>query len=166
MKYFLLIFIVLISHLGSAQERGEPSVSLTINGFVKQSATYKLSDSTAFKETVIDSLEIYNHEMKYRKTLRNVRGVLLKEVLDKAGIKMDSPKNYSEIYFTCTATDGYMVVFSWNELYNTIVGKRAVLITSLDGKQSSVISLISAADEATGRRYVYNISTITVNRGN
>ena len=35
-------------------------------------------------------------------------------------------------YFTCIASDGYKVVFSWNELFNTVAGNTVYIVTSKD----------------------------------
>ena len=171
MKY-LLLFVLLHAFSGSygQEKRGERSVEFTVEGEVKKSIRFSFADAAKFTKVEVDSVMILNHEMKYRKTIHHIRGVLLRDIIREAGIKMDSPKLLSEYYFTCTATDGYMVTFSWNELFNTSIGKKVIIITSVDGKEASAmeegLTLLSGDDEATGRRFVYNISKVSVNRAN
>ena len=106
--------------------------------------------------------------MEPRKTIRNIKGVLLKDVIDKAAIDGESQKLLSEYYITCIASDNYKVVFSWNELYNSIIGESIMIITEADGKKAEQledrIALLSAADRATGRRYVKGLQKIVIDR--
>ena len=106
------------------------------------------------------------HERK--RAIKNIKGVLLKDVLEKAGLNEEKPKLFSEFYFTCIATDGYKVVYSWNELFNTDIGAQVLVITEEDGKKADAINdhiaILSPLDKATGRRYVQNLQEIKVER--
>ena len=66
------------------------------------------------------------------------------------------------------ATDGYVVTFSWNELYNTAIGKDVLVAWEKDGKPLDVregqLLLISGQDIKTGPRHVRNLSSIEVLR--
>jgi hypothetical protein len=79
-----------------------------------------------------------------------------------------SPKILSEFYMVCIASDNYKVVFSWNELFNTEVGKHVIIITGENGKTGMElgdrIALLSSADDATGRRFVKGLKKIIVER--
>ena len=71
-------------------------------------------------------------------------------------------------YFTCIASDGYKVVFSWNELFNTATGNTVYIFTSkdhtsIDALDESILP-ISTAEFRTGRRYVKNLQSIIVRR--
>ena len=91
---------------------------------------------------------------------------MLKDIIDKAVIDISSPKLLSEIYITCMASDNYKVVFSWNELFNTDIGKHVMVITESDGKSAKDgqdrIAIISTADQATGRRFVKSLTKIII----
>ena len=71
-------------------------------------------------------------------------------------------------YFTCIASDGYKVVISWNELFNTVAGNTVYIVTSkdhtyIDALDESILP-ISTADVRTGRRYAKNLQSIIVSR--
>ncbi len=89
-------------------------------------------------------------------------------MFEKAGLNEEKPKLFSEYYFTCIATDGYKVVFSWNELFNTEVGHKVMIISEAGGKRTEDlddhIAIISPLDKATGRRYVKKLQEIKVER--
>ena len=106
--------------------------------------------------------------LERKRVIKNIKGVLLKDVLAKAVLNEEKPKLFSEFYFTCIASDGYKVVFSWNELFNTDIGDHVLIITEQDGKKAETINdciaILSPRDKATGRRYVQNLRTIRVER--
>ena len=83
-------------------------------------------------------------------------------------INAESPKVLSEYYFVCKANDGYTVVYSWNELFNTAVGDAAYIVTEKDGRPASsmddTVLMISPKDFKTGRRHVKSLTTIDVKR--
>jgi hypothetical protein len=137
-------------------------------GKVKNKLSFSLKDLADFKAKNLDSLVIYNHLMEPRKTIRHIKGVLLKDIIDKAVIEVESPKLSSEYYITCIASDNYKVVISWNELYNSVVGESIMIITEANGKTANQledrIALLSAADKATGRRYVKGLQKIIIDR--
>ncbi|MBK9592619.1 MAG: hypothetical protein IPO32_14365 [Crocinitomicaceae bacterium] len=64
----------------------------------------------------------------------------------------------NEFYFIFTASDGYKVVFSWNEIYNSHAGNQFFILTEMEGKKigemNQRIVFISTADLQTGRRYI------------
>jgi len=171
MKYLFLfasLFVYTFSFAQAKDRVKQKPYSFSVEGEVNQKISFTLEDATKYSSIFIDSLVIYNHLMEKRKTYKNIKGVLIKDVVNTAGIKMEKPKLLSEFYFTCIAHDGYKVVFSWNELFNTAVGKKAIVVTSIDGKPvqdgNDGMIILSAADEATGRRLVFDLEKIIVNR--
>ncbi|WP_300484833.1 molybdopterin-binding protein [Flavobacterium sp.] len=116
----------------------------------------------------LDSLQIRNHALQYKSTLRNCKGILLKEVLHKIALDAPSPKVLSEFYIVCIATDGYKVVFSWNELFNSPTGEHTLILMEINGistsSQKDGIAILTPTDFATGRRYVKNLKSIKIER--
>lgn len=151
-----------------AQKSVAPTESFIVEGNVKQSQTFTFSDLAVLPVVKIDSLVITNHLLERKSSLKNIKGVLLKDILGKLTIGQANPKLLSEYYFVCIASDNYKVVFSWNEIFNNETGKHVLLITELDGKQgtgmNNRMALISALDEATGRRYVKGLQKIIIER--
>src|SRR6185295_15772245 len=158
MKKLIIFFsFITITLALSAQKNIETTDRISLEGKVKTKLNFSLKDLDAFPSKHIDSIVIYNHLMEPRKTIRNIRGVLLKDLIDKAGIDNDNAKLLSEFYITCIASDNYKVVYSWNEVFNTANGDSIIIITEADGKKadqfSDRIAMLCAADKATGRRY-------------
>ncbi len=168
MKYLALVFSLLIVSITQAQKNNLATEKFIIDGDVKNSVTFSLSDAGSFARHSIDSLVIYNHLQERKRVIRNIRGVLLKDVILKAGLNEENPKLFSEFYFVCIASDNYKVVFSWNEVFNTDIGNKILVITEEDGQKAETlndhIAILSPLDKATGRRYVQNLKQIKVER--
>lgn len=161
----LIIALTLFITLGAfAQEKVTPTDHFSVEGRVKNPQTFSLADINALKKySISDSVIVTNHAGQYKSTTNALRGVLIKDVLAKIVFDAESPKVLSEYYFTFIASDGYKVVFSWNELYNTATGDKAYIIT--DGiKPDQQIAIIVPTDLKTGRRFLKALQTIKVNR--
>ena len=100
--------------------------------------------------------------------MKNINGVLLKDILSAIPFNNENPKVLSEYYIECVATDGYIVIFSWNEIFNSETGKHVMIITSKNGTNAGQlddrIALITPTDQATGRRYVKWLNKIIIHR--
>jgi hypothetical protein len=162
---FVLLFLA-ATCIARSQENTPPTDRFSIDGKVKNSFSFSLEEAGQYAKIGVDSLVIYNHLMQRRRTIKNIKGILLRDIIEKAVIDVQSPKILSEFYITCIAADNYKVVFSWNELFNTEIGKKVMIITESDGVQAKdgkdKIALMSAADQATGRRFVKGLSKVII----
>ncbi|RZJ64264.1 MAG: molybdopterin-binding protein [Flavobacterium sp.] len=163
MKYLILFaFFVCVSL------QAQVTTSITVEGQIAKPFTVKFDDLKSYKSQSIDSVTIWNHKMERKSSLKGIKGVLLKDVLEKAEFSVNSPKFLSEFYIVCIADDGYKVVFSWNEIFNSETGNKALIVTEIGGKptisQKEGLILITPTDKATGRRYVKNFSKILIQK--
>lgn len=144
--------------------------SLKILGRVKSSVVYRLGDLDTFTQISAKDQFIYNHNGSLKQRISGIKGIPIKRLLADVEFdyKTEMPKSLNEFYFVCVASDGYKVVFSWNEIYNTEIGNGVLLITEMDGKKLVDINqrllLISTSDLKLGRRYVKGLSRIEVCR--
>ncbi|MGZ8524937.1 MAG: molybdopterin-binding protein [Chitinophagaceae bacterium] len=166
MKKILVISFIVITNNILAQEKINATNQFSVQGKIKNQLNFSQNDLTAFASHFIDSVVIYNHLMQPRKTIKNIKGVLLKDILEKAAIDAGSPKLLSEFYITCIASDNYKVVFSWNEIFNSDTGDQLLIITEGNGQKgdemADSIALLSPSDRATGRRYVKGLQKIVI----
>jgi hypothetical protein len=165
-KCFLFIIgFFAVSHL-QAQIKVTPTDQFVVEGKIKKTFTFSISDAAGYRQVGLDSIAILNHLLQRKNIIKQVKGILLKDVLSKIELDAASPKLYSAFYFECIAADNYKVVFSWNELFNTFVGNQVIIVTEKDGKKGAQVEdrivIISAADHATGRRYVKGLTKIIV----
>jgi len=163
----LFIAFTLTIHL-SAQRVIPPTDSIHIIGQVKTPNHFSVSDLDLLPKTKLPDQLIYNQKGEIKDTLTQLQGVPLKTVLEKAEFQVEKPKELNEFYFIFIASDGYKVVFSWNEIFNTIIGDQCYIISSLEGKTMSDIQdhilFISTGDLKTGRRVVRGLDRIKVKR--
>ena len=168
MKYLLFIFFLSTPCMAGAQEKVPVTEQITIEGKVKNQLVFSLKDAKDYTMASVDSLVIYNHLHERKRAIKNIKGVLLKDILAKAGLDETNPKLLSEFYFTCIAADGYRIVFSWNEIFNTEIGNHILVVTEADGIKGGLmpdrILVLSAMDINTGRRFMKGISKIIAER--
>ena len=169
MKYFLFILPFFLLSSGSfAQQKTEPTDSILVSGLVDSAFYIAYSNLANEKTTEICNFTVTNHLGEIKKEYRHLKGVTLLDLLNKIKITTPDPKVLSEYYLIFRGADGYAVVFSWNELFNTETGKTIYIVTEADDKSfvnnPDRILLISTKDFKTGRRHIKNLKSIEVRR--
>lgn len=168
MKKSIFFLCLLIAGSLAAQKSIHTSNTFIIRGDVKATSTITIDQILQHTIYNIGDLKVLNHLGEYKSIQKGLRGVLLKDVIDSTTILSKSPKDLSEVYLIVTATDGYRVVFSWNELFNSPTGGNTYLITEKEGipirKMEESILLVTTSDYKTGRRNVKAIKEIVVKR--
>ena len=161
MKY-TLIALLFLAFTAKAQE----SKQFIIEGKVKTPLTITLDNLSAYKTVRLDSMTIFNHLLQRKSSIKNIKGVLLKDILAKVEIDAASPKTLSEYYLVFTATDNYKVVYSWNEIFNSPTGNQILVLQDYDADPAKAekgnIAIITPSDFATGRRFVKGLSKISI----
>lgn len=164
----LIVFLFFMTYSVSAQRTIAPSESLKIEGKIKAGKTFSIDELNTFPKVAISDQTIFNHKGEEKGSVKNMKGVLLKTVLESIAFDYEKPKELNEFYFVFVATDGYKVVFSWNEIYNTEAGNSFYIITEMDGKNikemDQRIAFISTADLKSGRRYIKALEKIEVKK--
>ncbi len=166
MKYFLFFYFgFLLLQTSEAQKTSE---SFSVSGEVLKEENIDISKLSGYTLVHMDSLRIYSHDMQPKGLMKNIDGVLLKDILSAIPFNNENPKVLSEYYIECQATDGYKVLFSWNEIFNSETGNHVMIVTSKNGTNITQlddrIPLVSPTDKATGRRYVKWLSKIIIHR--
>ena len=94
----------------------------------------------------------------------NCRGVLLENVIRRAEVLKDGDNDTKKMFIVASAADGYKVVFSWQEIFNTPIGGGVMILIERDGKalctEQGGLELISTEDYFTGSRYVKGLINI------
>ena len=139
---------------------------IRIYGKVKEEKIFTLSDLDTFPKVPVKDQVIYNHKGEVKDTLTGIKGIPLKALLSSTEFVYEKPKNLNEFYFLFIASDGYKVVFSWNEIYNMEAGNNLDIVTEMEGKQLRELEqrllFMSTADLKTGRRYIKGLERIEV----
>jgi len=146
----------------------EPTNQFSVQGLVKTQLSVTIPELASYRLHTVDSVVIINHLLQEKYTLKYLKGVLLKDILVKAEIKSGTPKELSEYYIICIASDNYKVVFPWNEIFNSKTGETVYILSEVDNKPATMsndrITLIFTNDIATGRRFVKGLEKIIVER--
>ncbi|MDF2431555.1 MAG: hypothetical protein JWP44_1186 [Mucilaginibacter sp.] len=126
MKNALFFLFLLYGGLVFSQGKLTPTKQFTISGKVKKESVITMDSLYRYNTAVIGDIKVTNHLGEFKHKDEQLKGVLLKDVLNHTMIDASSPKLLSEYYFTCIGADGYKVVYSWNEL---LIPKWATMFT-------------------------------------
>jgi hypothetical protein len=162
----LLLLVLLYNASAFAQEKWNPTQKFSITGQVTKESVITIDSILQYKVQDIGEMNVTNHLGDFKHKDDQLKGVLLKDILSHTTFKTTSPKLLSQFYFVCQGADGYKVVYSWNELFNTEVGNHVFILTEKNGvkadKMPESLQMSSAADFKTGRRYLHNLDKIIV----
>jgi len=168
MKKGIILTLVLLSSLAWAQTKIVPTEQFIITGKIKTELKFTLKDLSAYEAKTLKDVVLTNHLGEVKGNVQNIKGVPMKPLLDKIEFLTDKPKDLSQFYLIFVASDGYKVVYSWNELFNTETGNNLYIITEKDGKKLNELEdrilTITTTDFKTGRRYVKALEKIIVGR--
>jgi len=162
--YICAISMLMLPHAWAHEHT--PTKSFKISGKVTKTLKVDAALLARCNNVALGNYPINNHRGEFKDSIKGVKGVLLKALLDSAGLSLKKPKYYSQIYYKCIAVDKYTNIYSWNELYNTSVGDQVYIVTEYNGQkideQSNAISLISLSDFNKGRRNLHYLKEIKV----
>lgn len=164
----LVLSALLLAFFSNQKVEAQTAHYFRILGAVENETILNMDSLASFKNQKIDSVIIFDHTGQRRSTLQNLKVVPLREALNSAVIKVENSKLLSEFYFVCEATDGYKVVFSWNEVFNNPLGDSIFIIIQRNRKSNNErdegFEMLSPTDNITGRRYLKKLKSITVRR--
>lgn len=115
------------------------------------------------KVVTIDNFKVVCQSGATKKENKSCKGVLLKDILEKAKIKQSGHKDRN-FYIVARASDDYKATFSWAELFNNPTGENVYVLFEENGKpvKRGEMILISKNDIKTGPRHVYWLKSIEV----
>jgi hypothetical protein len=165
----LLILIFLYAGIVSAQQTAYKTThQFTITGQVKKESVITMDSLNTYPVKEIGDIKVTNHLGDFKHQDDKLKGVLLKDILSHSQLAAEGPHFYSQFYFTCVGADGYKVVYSWNELFNTPVGEQVYILVEKNGvkadKLPESLQMASMLDIKTGRRYLHNLDKIVVSQ--
>ncbi len=167
MKNVLIVFFLYAGSL-LAQETAKPTHQFTITGDIKKESVITMDSLNSYPLKEIGDIKVTNHLGDFKHKDDKLKGVLLKDILIHSVLNASSPKLLSRFYFACVGSDGYTVVYSWNELFNTEVGDNVYILLEKNGvkepQMPESLQMVSMLDFKTGRRFLHNLDKIVVSR--
>ncbi len=142
------------------------SKSVKVSGEVAHPIILNVDSLKKMQVATIKNVTVVCQSGATKKTDRTCRGVLLRDILDRASIKQTNHKDRN-FYIVASATDNYKATFSWAEIYNNPTGDNVYVMFEENGqpiKQQGNMILICKNDKRTGPRHVFWLSEIAVHR--
>jgi len=161
----LIILLLFTCTSVFAQQKSTQTHQFKITGKVKNESVITLDSLNSYSIKDIGNIKVTDHTGAFKHEDDQLKGVLLKDILNHSQWLLE-PHLFSSMYFTCVGSDGYKVVYSWNELFNTEIGDHVFIVTEKNGVKAdqlpASIQMVSMLDYKTGRRYLHNLDKIVV----
>ncbi len=142
------------------------SDTLTVRGAVEHPFSLSVDDLRAFPAQQLADVTLTRQNGAEAGKLENLRGVRLSDLINKAVLVVHDHNDIKKMIVVATATDGYRVVFSWSEIFNSPAGDGMVVYFEKDGKllgeDEGRIAMVSTKDTKTGPRHVKWLQTLDV----
>lgn len=141
----------LVNHLIEVKGEVEFPLQLTVDSLRKM------------KVATISDFKVICQSGAVKKDDKTAKGVLLKDILEKAKIKQSGHKDRN-FYIVARASDGYMATFSWAEIFNNPTGENVYVLFEENGKpvKNGDMITICKNDIKTGPRHVSWLKSIEV----
>ncbi|MGF7078630.1 hypothetical protein [Mucilaginibacter sp. UYCu711] len=161
----LLLLLTFCTSVAFAQETVKQTSQFSIAGKVKKGSVITMDSLKQYTIQTIGDIKITDHTGVFKHKDDKLKGILIKDVLSHTLFNV-SPKLLSTLYFVFVGADGYKVVYSWNELYNTEVGNHVYILMEKNGVKAAdmkeSLQMTSMMDMKTGRRYLHNLDKVIV----
>lgn len=142
------------------------SSQITVNGDVDNPLILNVDSLRKMKVVTIENFKVICQSGAETKENKTCKGVLLRDILDKAKISQSDHKDRN-FYIVARATDNYKATFSWAEIYNNPTGDNVYVLFEENEqpiKEQGDMILICKNDIKTGPRHVYWLKNIEVKR--
>ncbi|OXA82508.1 Oxidoreductase molybdopterin binding domain-containing protein [Flavobacterium aquidurense] len=136
---------------------------IEIKGEVEFPLQLSIDSLRKMKVATISNFKIIGQNGDIKKDDKISKGVLLKDILEKAKIKQNGHKDRN-FYIVARASDDYKATFSWAEIFNNPTGENTYVLFEENGKpvKNGEMVLICKNDIKTGPRHVYWLKSIEV----
>ncbi len=155
-----------------AHPDAEPSAmvttSVSVTGAVEEALTLGVEDLRAFPTQKVTEVPIVCQTGANLGKLENFKGVRLRDIIERAKVVAPGHNDVKKMVVIAGASDGYKVVFSWSEIFNSPVGDGVYVFFEKDGMpladDEGRIAMISTKDLRTGPRHVKWLNHIEVRK--
>jgi hypothetical protein len=161
------LFLMLLPCFLHAQHPVSPTDSFIVTGKVKAEKTITLNDLQRYKAVELHNINA-SCSLKKEERIKKVKAVLLKQILDSVAFQYEKPRMLNQFYFMFIASDGYKLLYSFNEIYNTETGNNLYVVIEMDGKPISAmenrIMVLTTTDIRGGSRNMKGLKEIVVGK--
>lgn len=153
---------------GLALADSTPLVSreVVVSGRVNRRHSFDLTGLMRLPTQLTGPLDVVCLSGRTVRSAREYKGVRLTALLDIARLRLPQARDFTRAYVLAQGADGYTVMFSWHELYNTPIGVGALVVYERDGRplgdDEGGIGLISTGDLRVALRQVRALTRLSV----
>lgn len=151
-----------------AEPTARVTTSVSVTGAVEQTLTLGVEDLRAFPTQKVNEVPLVCQTGANLGKLENFKGVRLRDIIEKAKVVAPGHNDVKKMVVIAAASDGYKVVFSWSEIFNSPVGDGVYVFFEKDGMpladDEGRIAMISTKDLRTGPRHVKWLKDIEVRK--
>ena len=149
--------------LSSADSLKLVNHEIEVKGEVEFPLQLSVDSLKKMKVVTINDFKVVCQSGEVKKDDKICKGVLLKDILEKAKIKQNEHKDRN-FYIVARASDDYKATFSWAEIFNNPTGENTFVLFEENGKpiKNGEMILICKNDIKTGPRHVYWLKSIEV----
>ena len=144
------------------------SESFSVSGEVANPRSFSYDELLCRPRVTVEGFVILCGSGKVKDSPRTLSGVLLRDILDEASVRLDEHEDPNLTYIVATGNDGYRALFSWHELWNGPAGDGVIVVLEKDGKPlgegEGRLCLVSTKDERPGPRRVRYLSSVEVRK--
>ena len=157
-----------LTRVSPAPETPAPLVSreVVVSGCVNRRHSFDLCSLMRLPTQLTGPLDVVCLSGRTVRSSSDYKGVRLTALLDIARLRLPQARDFTRAFVLAQGADGYTVMFSWHELYNTPVGVGALVVYERDGLPLSDdeggIGLISTCDLRVALRQVRALKRLTV----
>ncbi len=140
------------------------SNSIKVIGQIENKLTLTVDSLRKMNVHEISDYKVICGTGEVKNTFAKCKGVLLKDIIKKAGIK-HLPNGNRNFNVIVTATDDYNACFTWAELSNTSTGDNAYIIFEKDNQpiiKTGAMNLICISDFTTAMRHIIWVKQIEI----
>ncbi len=166
-RIFLSLLFICTSLLTYAQKESNQAVQVHVTGLINSELLLDQLTLHTFKIVEGKGFGLVNDKGEVKRTISSFKGILLADIIAKAGVKMTSHKEQGKYYIVVTATDNYQVVFGYDEIMYGAANTAAYLMLELDGKPLGTdrpYVIACPGDRANGPRYIRMVKQIEVRK--
>ncbi|BDD91793.1 hypothetical protein PanNE5_12330 [Pandoraea sp. NE5] len=155
-----------LAHLAPAAPHALVSREVVVSGCVKRRYSFDLCALMRLPTQLTGPLDVVCLSGRMVRCASEYKGVRLSALLDIAQLCLPHARDFTRAYVLAQGADGYTVMFSWHELYNTPVGIGALVVYERDGQplddDEGGIGLISTSDFRVALRQVRALKRLSV----
>lgn len=139
--------------------------SLVLNGRFQRPLQFSLEQLRQYDSVLATPFDLRCYTTnRFIRSVEPYRGVRLTTLITEAGLPNTVPGEFKRTVFVAVGQDGYVVTFSWHELFNTPVGETVLVAyecggRALDAEEGAPV-LFSGSDILPAPRHVKRLARI------